>query len=161
MTEQTNEKKVVLFNIDKQEFGVNINEVKEIIKIPEITEIPEAADYVEGIISLRGEITVIINLEKKLKMPISERNDASRIIIIEHEEETLGMIVDSCNEVITIPSDSIQNTHDSIIDKISAHYIEGVAVLNNERIVVLLELDKVLSEKEFKEEVKKHTKKHT
>jgi purine-binding chemotaxis protein CheW len=91
---------------------------------------------------------VIIDLSKKLNLPIKERNKDSRIIVIEVNSNTIGMIVDGCNEVLRISGSQIESAPDIIKKKISQEYLEGVGILKD-RLIILLDLAKVVGDKEL------------
>ena len=137
------EKQLVVFNLGKEEFGVDINEVNSIIKMTSITRIPNSQDFIEGVINLRGRIIVVIDLAKKIGLPSQEKDKNTRIIVIETKETMIGMIVDHSREAIRISQDKIQPPPAIITNKVRADYLEGVAVLK-ERLLILLDLSKVL-----------------
>ncbi len=147
-SEKFSERQLVVFKIGTEEFGVDINEVREIIKMEDITKIPNTEEYIDGVINLRGKIIVIIDLSKKLNLPIKERNKDSRIIVIEVNSNTIGMIVDGCNEVLRISGSQIESAPDIIKKKISQEYLEGVGILKD-RLIILLDLAKVVGDKEL------------
>lgn len=144
------ERQIVVFTIGKEEFGVNINKVKEIIRMEGITKIPNTPEYIKGIINLRGGVIVVIDLSAKLGLPGKEHDKNTRIIVIEMGEDTIGMIVDSATEVMRLNSDQIEPAPGVITEKINGNYIEGVGILG-ERLLILLDLVKVLSDREFKQ----------
>jgi purine-binding chemotaxis protein CheW len=137
------EKQIVVFKLGNEEFGVDINEVKEIIKLDDITRVPNTESFIEGVINLRGKIIVIIDLAKKINLEINKRDKDTRIIVIETNGSTIGMIVDECNEVLRISGEQIEPAPDIIKKKISQEYIEGVGILK-ERLIILLDLIRVL-----------------
>lgn len=140
------EKQLVIFSLDKEEFGVDINEVREIIKLEEITKIPNTDACTNGVINLRGKIIVVLDLAKKLGIPSTERNKNTRIIVIESQGNTVGMVVDGCNEVIRINSSQIEPTPEIIKSKIKSEYLEGVGIIKN-RLIILLDLNRVIDDK--------------
>ena len=129
-TKDYNERQLVVFNLGSEEFGVNINEVNSILKMSPITRIPNAQDYIEGVINLRGQIMVVIDLAKKLGLPQKERDKNTRIIVIETSETMVGMIVDHSREVIRISEEQIQPPPALITQKVKSEYLEGVAIIN-------------------------------
>jgi purine-binding chemotaxis protein CheW len=147
------ERQLVIFRLASEEFGVDINKVREIIKLEEITKIPNTDNYISGVINLRGKIIVIVDLAKKLNLPIKEKNKDTRIIVIEVNNSTIGMIVDGCNEVLRLSGEQIEPAPDIIKKRISQEYIEGVGILK-ERLIILLDLAKVLRESEVEAIVK-------
>ena len=105
MAEETktfDERQIVIFSLGKEEFGVNINEVKEIIRIEQITKIPNTEQYIKGVINLRGGIIVVIDLAMKLGFPTKEVDKNTRILVVEVGNNTVGMIVDSATEVMRL-----------------------------------------------------------
>ncbi|MFP4112040.1 MAG: chemotaxis protein CheW [Candidatus Woesearchaeota archaeon] len=146
----SNERQLVVFKIGQEEFGVNIMEVHEIIRMEAITKIPNSADFIEGVINLRGGIIVVINLAKKLSIPAKDIDKNTRIIVIEINNTTVGMIVDSATEVLRLSEANVKPAPSIITQKINAGYIEGVGVVD-ERLLILLDLVKVLDSKELSE----------
>ena len=142
------ERQIVVFNLGKEEFGVNINEVREIIRMEQITKIPNTSEYIEGVINLRGGIIVVIDLAMKLGLPNKETDNNTRIIVIEVDKNTVGMVVDSATEVLRLSADQIEPAPTVITQKIDSDYIEGVGILD-ERLLILLDLAKVLKSKEI------------
>ncbi len=141
------ERQIVIFNLGKEEFGVNITEVREIIRMEQITGIPNTAEYIEGVINLRGGIIVVIDLAMKLSLPSKEKDNNTRIIVIEVNNNTVGMVVDSATEVLRLRGDQIEPAPAVITEKINTDYIEGVGILD-ERLLILLDLAKVLLAKD-------------
>lgn len=141
-TKTITENQLIIFKLGEEEFGVGIQDVREIITVPEITKIPSAEDYILGIIKLRGKIIVALDLEKKLKLLPSIDTKDKRIIIVELEGESVGMLVDSCNQVIRIKSDKIEDAPKSITNKIGVNYLNGVAIIDG-RLIILLKMNKV------------------
>ncbi|MCK5040081.1 MAG: chemotaxis protein CheV [Candidatus Aenigmarchaeota archaeon] len=141
------ERQLVIFRIEKEEFGVDINDVREIIKMEDITHIPRTEDYIIGVINLRGKIIVVVDLAKKLGMPAKERDKNTRVIITEFEGNTVGMVVDECNEVLRITGDKIKPAPSTITKKIDSDYLQGVGILED-RILILLDLGKVFENKD-------------
>ncbi len=139
---------LAVFQLAGEEFGVDIMQVQEIIRMPGITRIPQSPEYVEGIINLRGKIIVVINLDTRFKIDSKEVDDNSRIIVVEIGETVVGMIVDSVSEVIRLPASNVEPAPEMITTKIHADYLQGVGKMD-ERLLILLDLEKVLSDEEM------------
>lgn len=146
--EHVNERQLVVFSLADEEFGVEIKKVNSIIKTEKITKIPNSEFFVEGVINLRGKIIVIINLHKKLGLKQKEWDKDTRIIVVELEDETVGMIVDSVREVLRIEESKIEAAPEIILQKIDSDYIQSVGILG-ERLIVLLDADKILHKKDL------------
>ena len=148
--EKVDERQIVVFNLGKEEFGVNISEVREIIRLEQITKIPNTPQYIKGVINLRGGIIVVIDLAMRLALPDKEADKDTRIIVIEVNNNSVGMLVDSATEVLRLSGDQVEPAPAIITKKIDADYIEGVGILN-ERLLILLDLAKVLAAKEVQQ----------
>ncbi len=138
------ELQLVVFTLGKEEFGVEINNVQEIIRMPAITKIPQAPDYVKGVINLRGRIITVINLNAMMGMASREQDENTRIIVANVTDTVMGFVVDSVSEVLRLPAKNVEPAPSVIASKISMEYLRGVGKMDN-RLLILLDLDKVLS----------------
>jgi purine-binding chemotaxis protein CheW len=143
------EVQLVVFKLGNEEYGVDITQVREIIKMKEITRIPNAPEFVEGVINLRGQITSVTDLRKRLGIGAHENNEQTRIIIVELDKSTIGMIVDSVSEVLRLNKEDVDSTP-SMAANVDTKYIRGVGKLKD-RLLILLDLNKVLVQSEVKE----------
>jgi purine-binding chemotaxis protein CheW len=139
----------VSFIIAGEEFGVNILTVQEIIRPVEITRVPHAPEFVEGVINLRGRILPVIDLRTRFGFPEREQDDDMRIVVVEIGEQTIGFMTDSVQEVLRVDVTSIEPAPEIAVG-IDAGYLRGVAKLD-ERLLILLELENILSDDEAKE----------
>ena len=136
-------KQFLVFRLDKEEYGVDIQKVTTIIeKDMAIARVPKTPDFIEGVINLRGEIVPVMNLRKRFNLPAVEDTEDTRIIIIKLEDLAIGLIVDSVAEVIHLSEDSIE-TISSFSAEVSLDYILGVGKVDG-RIVTLLNLEKLI-----------------
>lgn len=147
------ETQLVVFKLGEEEFGVNINQVREIVRLVPITPIPRAPEFIEGVVNLRGAVLAVIDLAKRLEVPAHPRSGKTRIVVVEWEDNTVGMIVDEVLEVLRIPTEKIVKTPQIAGSTISKKYIKGVANLED-RLLILIDLTAILSLEEA-EEVKK------
>jgi purine-binding chemotaxis protein CheW len=149
------QEQVVVFELDHEEYGVKITDIKEIIKVPEITPIPDAPDYVKGILNLRGGIVVVIDLEKRIHLVQSaEVKEKKHIIIAELDKNIFGIEIDQVLEVLRIPVSKIKKSPANLASKVQEAYIKGVVVLENgttSRLIIMLDLPALLSEKNLNE----------
>ena len=141
---------LVSFNLDQEEYGVEVLKVREIIRMNTITHMPNTPHYVEGIINLRGKVIPIVSMRKKFGLMEAENNSHTRIMIMDIAGELMGFIVDSVSEVIRISGTEIQPSPSVAGGGIDQDCIAGVINLS-ERLLVLLDLDRMFSqeEKEF------------
>lgn len=146
---------LVVFQLAGEEFGVEIMQVQEIIRMPDITRIPQSSNFVEGVINLRGKIIVVINLDTRFGLNSKELDENSRIIIVEIAEKVVGMIVDSVDEVLRLPASNVEPAPEMISSKIQADYLNGVGKLDD-RLLIMLNLQKVLTEGDMAEVAAAH-----
>lgn len=135
--------KVIVFQLADKEYAIPVSNVQGIEKLMHITRVPKTAKYVKGVINLRGVVTPIIDLRERFSIPISENEESTRIIIITLDEMEVGFVVDSANDVIDIPVNSIEQQPE-VVGSNEEDFISGVAKLDN-RLLILLHLDKVLN----------------
>lgn len=103
------DEQVVVFRLDKEEFGVPINSVQEIVRVPdELIHVPKAPPFVEGVINLRGSVLPVIDLRLRLGLPRVERSDGQRIMVFLIADVRTGFIVDQVAEVLKIPKAVIE-----------------------------------------------------
>jgi purine-binding chemotaxis protein CheW len=112
----------------------------------EITAVPQTPDFVEGVINLRGKVTPVVDLRKKLGVTVAERSDENRIVVMDIGGQDIGMVVDAVNEVLRISADSVEPPS-SVVSTAEADYIMGIAKLDS-KLIILLNLGKVLSMQE-------------
>lgn len=137
---------LVSFVVAGEEFGVDILKVQEIIRPVAITRVPHAPAFVEGVINLRGRIVPVIDLRKRFGLPHRERDKDTRIIVVELIDKVVGFMVDAVKEVIRVAYNTIEPPPELAVG-IDAHYITGVAKLED-RLLILLDLDQVLTTEE-------------
>lgn len=144
------EKQFVVFKLNNEEYGINIMNVKEIGPYKESVKIPNTPSFIEGIVNYRGSVIPIVNLRKRFNIGELEVGTNTRIIIINLNERQIGFIVDEASQTIRLSDGDIEPAPE-IISSIDSRYIIGVGK-KDERLIILIDLEKVLSEKE-KEEI--------
>lgn len=145
--ELLDETQLVIFKLGNEEYGVNIMQVKEIIRMASINKVPQVPQFVEGIISLRGEILPIIDLREKFRLPKKEKNRSTRILVINLDSTTIGGIVDEVSEVLRIQNSAIRPAP-PVIKGMNSDYLLGIGQIG-ERIIILLDLAKILKTSEM------------
>jgi len=138
---------LIVFNLGDEEYGANINQVREIIRTGTITPIPDSPDFIKGLSNIRGEIPVIIDLKARFFLPQDEDVESKNIVITEQEKNIFGLLVDEVTEVLRIPETDIRPTPE-LVTRIDRTYISGMITLEN-RLIILLDLTRVLSEEEL------------
>jgi purine-binding chemotaxis protein CheW len=153
------EKQLVVFNLDEESYAVDINMVREIIQLQPVTRVPGTPNSVEGVINLRGSVIPIVDLRKRFQLKPIEHNKESRIVVVACHGAEVGVIVDSVAEVLRIPVDSIEPSS-SVFSEEHLEHLLGIVKLSG-RLVILLDMDQVLSKQEIAAINTQDTKKKT
>ena len=149
--EKDGEMQLVVFRVGKEEYGLDIQQVKEIIKMQEITEIPNAPEFIEGVINLRGQITPVMDMRKRLFVERAEKiGKDTRIVIVEAEESTLGIIVDAVIGVLHLAERDISPPPVGG----EREFVKGVGKIK-EKLMILLDIDKMVTGGEMRAEIMK------
>ena len=143
----TKHRQCVTFRLDEETYGINVMLVQEVLRVTDIAPVPGAPGYVVGIINLRGNVVTVIDTRMRFGLPSHEMDDSTRIVIIEAEKQTVGIVVDSVSEVVDIYSNEIESAPNVGNDE-TARYIEGV-VSRGDSLLILVDLNKLLTDDEW------------
>jgi len=135
-------RQLVVFALAGETYGVDIYQVREIIRVPDVTKVPKTPDFIEGIINLRGGVIPVLDLRRRLGMDSRDVSREARIVIVELADELIGMRVDGVSEVLRIEAQQIEPPSPYIIN-IDSQFVSGIARLN-ERLIILLDLNMLL-----------------
>ncbi|NNG67107.1 chemotaxis protein CheW [Caldanaerobacter subterraneus] len=128
-------KKIVVFSLAEELYGLDIFDVHEVVKDVSITKIPETPEFIEGIINLRGKIIPVIDLKKRFGIGKRGKSKDSRIIIVEILGQKAGLIVDAVHEVITVDENSIEPPPP--VTTIDTAFVEGIAKTDDKMIIII------------------------
>ncbi|SFA77265.1 purine-binding chemotaxis protein CheW [Lentibacillus halodurans] len=142
-------RKVIVFQLNNEDYAVSVQQVRSIERIQLITRVPQTSDFIKGVINLRGVVTPVIDLRTRFGMEKIDFTPSSRIIIVFWGDMEVGLIADAANDVMDIPESAIEPAPETA-GAASADYIEGVAK-TDDRLLILLHLKRVLSADEIKE----------
>src|SRR6201995_4922065 len=142
MSQQANHQQLVVFTLGEEHYALPIHAVNEIIRYSEPRSVASRADWVRGVISLRGRIVPVYDLAARLGVP-SELTEQSKIVIVEAGSETAGVIVDAVEEVLTVEDEHIQEAPGA-----DTTLIESIAKIGT-RLVVLLKPTAIFTEPEL------------
>lgn len=144
--EDTQKGRYLTFELDREVYGIEIKYVTEIIGIQDITEVPEMPEYIKGIINLRGKIIPVMDVRLRFKKEPREYNDRTCIIVIDIEDISIGLIVDSVSEVLAIPETEVVAPPE--VGKGSNKYIKGIGKVGNE-VKLILDSHKLLNDNDI------------
>ena len=142
--EDTELLELVGFKLGEEEFGIDIINVNEIIKMQKITSIPNAPSDILGIVNIRGKIIAVVDTRLKLGIYPKEFDYETRIIILEFNKKPIGFIVDEVTEVLRISKKTLNDVPDMVSTKMNTDYIKSIANIED-KIIILLDLQKLLS----------------
>lgn len=146
--------KLVTFALDSQRFGIPIDMVQEVVKLQDITRVPNVAFYIIGVINLRGNITPVADLRKRLHLASNALTKNSRIIVLQFDNQAIGFLVDSIADILTMNEGAIQPPPE-LATNIDSQYIRGVVQtgvknaagleMDESELVILLDLEKIIT----------------
>lgn len=145
MSMQTNEsieKKIIIFRLGEEEFGIPVELVKSIEKVQSITRVPGTASYITGVLNLRGVITPVIDLRERFELGSYEPTEFTRMIVVSIHDTEAGLIADAANDVIDIRAEQIEPSPE-VAGIIKTDYISGVVKVDK-RLIIMLDLEEVL-----------------
>lgn len=144
----TRDLQIVGLRVGRETYGVPISLVREIVRVPEITAVPNSQKHIEGVINLRGKIISVIDLRKRFGEIEVETSKKNRIVVVELENRTVGLIVNAASEVLRIPPADVEPPSSVFLSNY-IDYVTGVGKLKD-RLVILLDLNKLLSNRELR-----------
>jgi len=139
----------VIFRLDGSEFGVEIDQVLRIMRLMEVTRVPRAPSFLEGVVNVHGEMVPVVDLKKRFELPWQEYGDKARILVVEVEDQTVGMIVDSVTEITWIATSAIEPPPEMVAE-INGVYLTGLGRLDD-RLIIILDLSRVLTTEEVED----------
>jgi purine-binding chemotaxis protein CheW len=133
---------LVTFALDREEYGIPVAQVREVIRVGDITRVPQAPAHVRGVTNLRGRILPVVELRSRLGLEPAAPTSRSRIVVVEVRDRVLGLLVDAVLQVVKVPRETVAPTPEEVRSS-DTEYLGGVARWNG-RLVILLELEQAL-----------------
>jgi purine-binding chemotaxis protein CheW len=144
--EEKGERQILVFSLMKEELGLDISCVREVLSAQEIHPLPQTPDFIEGVIHVRGHIIAVIDLRKKFNIKDAE-DRSMRIIVCKIKNFIVGLLVNSVSEIISLSNEHIKPTPRVVSMQIETGFISGIARLG-ERIIVVLNLEDLFTKEE-------------
>lgn len=138
---------IVCFKIGREEYGLEILAVQEILKLPRVTRLPKSADFIMGVINLRGKVIPIVDLSRRFNIEGTESLPDRRAIVVEIRGKRVGLAIDSVSHVIKVDEKEIEPPP-PIVKGISSRYITGIVKLK-EGFVIMLDIKQIFSAEEL------------
>ena len=137
------ERHLLTFMLEREEFGIPITQVREVIRVPELTRVPQAPAHVRGVANLRGRILAVVELRARLGLAAAEVSPRSRIVVVDIRGRVLGLLVDAVSQVTKVPETAVAPPPEEVRTA-EADYVTAV-VRWQSRMIILLDLDKALA----------------
>ena len=139
---------VVVFTLNDEVCGVETTQVKEIVKYESITKMPDMPKFIDGVISLRGTVVPVVNLNKRFGLGETKITKKTKIIINDIEGKLIGFIVNDVSKIIKIPAQDIENTP-NLIKETHNSYLKNVG-RRGEELISILDFSAILTDNEIK-----------
>ncbi|MGE5403685.1 MAG: chemotaxis protein CheW, partial [Candidatus Saccharibacteria bacterium] len=136
----------LVFTLGKEDYGIEIRYVTEIIGIQAITEVPELPEYVKGVINLRGKIIPVVDVRLRFKKESREYDDRTCIVVVDIQSVPIGLVVDRVSEVLHINDNEIAPPPE--LNKAFQKYIKGIGKVGSE-VKLLLDAERLMDEDEI------------
>ncbi len=143
-TEAQDKLQCVTFNLENEAYGINVMQVQEVLRKIEVAPIPGAPHYITGIINLRGNVVSVINARSRFGLPVVETTSLARIIVVEVQDQVIGILVDAVDEVVDVDYSEIAPAP-NVGNQETSRYIDGV-VNRNDKLLILVDLNKLYAE---------------
>ena len=140
----TGSMQLVSFKLSDETYGIEITKIREIILVGEITRVPETPQYIKGLINLRSSVIPVIDLRARFSLPENELTQDSRIMVLNVGRRTIGIVVDSVNEVLRVTQDQISPAPPTVAS-LGNQYMTGLVRLE-EQLLILLDVDRLFGE---------------
>lgn len=143
---------LIIFKLGEEEYGVRIDQVKEVTITPEITRMPKTPSFIKGVSNIRGDIIAIMDLEERFNITSAPREQRhTYTLVIEAKDYTMGFIVKEVPQSLSLPVSSIDKAPSFIQDiNINENFIEGIGKYEN-RLIIVLDIFKILTSDEILE----------
>ena len=146
-SEKKEERQILVFRVAREELGLDISCVREVLRPQEIYPLPKTPDFIEGVINLRGHIVALIDLGKRLHAEQIEDEPNKRIIICRVNKFIVGLMVKALREIIALSKEDIKPIPEVVSMQMDADVISGMARVG-ERIIPILDLEHIITKKE-------------
>jgi len=143
-------KQIVVFKLGEEEYGLSIDQIKEVVITPNITRMPQTPSFVKGVANIRGNIIAILDLEDKFGLVRSvgtSNRDNNYTLVIESDEYKMGILVREVPNTLSVSLASIENSIFTGDQQSEQSYITGIIKLNK-RLIIMIDIFKVINEQE-------------
>ena len=152
---QTQTQQIVVFKLGQEEYGLHIDQIKEVVLTPTITRMPQTPQFVKGVANIRGNVIALLDLEEKFSISSARKEGQQNnfTLVIESEDYKMGILVREVPNTLSIASSAIEN---SVFtgDQAEQSYITGIVKLEK-RLIIMIDIFKVINDQEAQQLFKK------
>jgi purine-binding chemotaxis protein CheW len=143
--------KYLVFHLGEEEFGIQVQKVREIMGVQNITQVPQTPAHVKGVINLRGKVIPVVDLRLKFEMPAMEYTHRTCIIVVQVAGERgamlMGIVVDGVAEMLQVAGGEIEDTP-NFGKEVEVPYVMGLAKIKG-KVKILLDIDQVMTARDL------------
>lgn len=148
---------LIVFKQGSEEYGLHIDQIKEVVLTPNITKMPQTPSYVKGVANIRGNIIAIVDLEEKFGIQKQEgtehKSTNNYTLVVESEDFKIGVLVQEVPNTLTVSESNIDETVNVVHDNsVEQNYIKGIVKLED-RLIILIDIFRVMSEQEISKSI--------
>lgn len=143
LVEDTQKDKYLTFHLAAENYGIEVRHVIEIIGVQKITQVPDMPPFVRGVINLRGQVIPVMDMRLRFNLQPREYDQRTCIVVTQVAEQTMGLVVDSVNEVVDIPQSQVEPPSAQSAGS-AGSYVKGLGKIG-ENIRILLDAEKILA----------------
>ncbi|MBL4622438.1 MAG: chemotaxis protein CheW [Immundisolibacteraceae bacterium] len=140
----------VTFSLGNERYGIDVQRVKEVLRVTEVSPVPGASAFVLGIINLRGAVVTVVDGRSLFNLDAGDVMDSSRLVIIDVGGKLLGLLVDGVSEVLNLEASEIESSPSVATDE-AQNFIQGVTNREDDGLLILVNLDKLFNEEEWQQ----------
>ncbi len=155
MIQASDNNQYITFLIDKEEYGISVLLVQEIMRYQRLTKINNSNKVIKGVFNFRGNVIPVLDMHFKLGLPPGEYDEFTVIIVVEVGGKTLGMIVDRVSDILSFQPSDVQPVDADFAEDVKTNYLQAIGKTGN-KIIQLMNPDKLFSQKEIQATLKQH-----
>ena len=148
--EDTQEGQFLTFTLARQEYGIEIRHVTEIIGIQRITDLPDMPAYIKGVINLRGKVIPVVDVRLRFGMENRKYDERTCIIVVNFNDAAVGLVVDTVSEVMNIPAHNIEPSPKASLKSSGGRFIKGLGKVEDD-VKILLDIEQLLFDEDLAE----------
>ena len=137
----------ITFQLSDETYGIEVQQVREILRINNILPVPGSPDYVLGITNIRGNVVTVIDARRRMNLSVVDVTELSRMIVLESNDEVVAVVVDNVSNIIDLPESSI-DSNPKLNTNNDARFIDGV-VSHSDDLIIILNVERFITDEQY------------